>query len=227
MASLINGNRGGKVLIYEGYKYQKNKEYNQKVFWRCWRRTCRATLHTNTFDLDGPRDIVVFHSEPHNHEEDRDIINGQVITNRIKDNLHRDPTKPIKRVYDEVVSQANINENDVLEFNSIRSQLNRQRCQVQPPIPRTVEDINIRGEWARTWSGRDFLIHTDNDWGILVFATDKGLKCLQRSETVFIDGTFKTCPRPYVQFVTIHGLYRRRALPFVFALMTGKHVGQY
>lgn len=44
---------------------------------------------------------------------------------------------------------------------------------------------------------------------------------------LFIDGTFKTCPDPYEQFVISHGLYHGRVLPFVLALVTGKTVGHY
>jgi len=50
---------------------------------------------------------------------------------------------------------------------------------------------------------------------------------LQQCNIVYVDGTFKTCPLPYKQFMTIHGLFREIPLPFVMALMRGKTVGQY
>jgi ubiquinone/menaquinone biosynthesis C-methylase UbiE len=50
---------------------------------------------------------------------------------------------------------------------------------------------------------------------------------LERCDVIYADGTFKTCPPPYTQFVTIHGLFQERVLPFVMCLMTGKTVGQY
>jgi hypothetical protein len=60
--------------------------------------------------------------------------------------------------------------------------------------------------------GRPFLSHIDNDWGVCVFSTD---------------GTFKSRPPPYEQFVTIHSLCHGRVLPCVMALATGKTVGHY
>lgn len=42
-----------------------------------------------------------------------------------------------------------------------------------------------------------------------------------------MDGTFRSCPRPYTQFLTIHGLYHGRVLPFVMGLMTERTVGAY
>ena len=37
-----------------------------------------------------------------------------------------------------------------------------------------------------------------------------------------MDGTFKTCPRVFDQFVTIHGMYLGRVVPFIMVLMSGK-----
>ena len=42
-----------------------------------------------------------------------------------------------------------------------------------------------------------------------------------------MDGTFKSCPRPYYQFVTIHGLFLDRVIPFVMVLMSGKTEDMY
>ncbi|KAI8490584.1 hypothetical protein Bbelb_318520 [Branchiostoma belcheri] len=42
-----------------------------------------------------------------------------------------------------------------------------------------------------------------------------------------MDGTFRSCPRPYQQFLTIHGLCHGRVIPLVMALMADKRVGTY
>ena len=70
----------------------------------------------------------------------------------------------------------------------------------------------------RTWNDVPFMTHQDNDWGLLMFATNDNYRILQRCRVVYIDGTFKTCPRPYVQYVTIHGKFRGRVLPLVMCL---------
>ena len=51
MASIQPGNRGGKVLIHGGYRYQKNKAQGKKMYWRCWRKACGAFLQTAPFDV--------------------------------------------------------------------------------------------------------------------------------------------------------------------------------
>ena len=42
-----------------------------------------------------------------------------------------------------------------------------------------------------------------------------------------MDATFKTCPRPFFQFASIHGLYMGRVLPFAMVLMSGKTEEMY
>ena len=157
------------------------------------------------------------------------MIAANTMSNQMREDIRNDPTMPIKRVYNDVCHRAagHVDEDDVPEFHSVRSAMSRTRSSVLPDIPETVDDVVIEEEWARTWEGQDFLSHLDNDWGIAVFATSRNFQRLQRCQTIFIDGTFKTCPPPYAQLVTIHGMYHGRVLPFVLALMTGKEVGQY
>ena len=75
MASLVGGVRGGKVLLFEGHRYHKNKTGTESIWWRCWRPHCRATLQTNIFpqEEDNPN-IQVDHVGEHEHAEEGDMI---------------------------------------------------------------------------------------------------------------------------------------------------------
>ena len=115
----------------------------------------------------------------------------------------------------------------VPQFSSILSSLKRFRASCMPPLPTDIDDVNIEGPWSTTWSDKPILSHIDNDWGVLIFATKKNLRRLSKCKTVYIDGTFKSCPKPYTQFVTIHGDYFGRVLPFAMCLCTGKTTGHY
>ena len=42
-----------------------------------------------------------------------------------------------------------------------------------------------------------------------------------------MDATFRTRPRPYFQYATIHGLYLDRVVPLVHILMSGKTEAMY
>ena len=53
MAYTMPGNRGGTVLVYNNYRFHKNKVTSTTIHWRCCRRvTCRVHLQTNIFDLN-------------------------------------------------------------------------------------------------------------------------------------------------------------------------------
>ena len=109
----------------------------------------------------------------------------------------------------------------------MKTKIQRVRSALLPPIPHAIEDVSINGEWGRTWAHRPFLSLLDNDWGISVFVTEANLKILQRCSTIYIDGTFKTCPKPYQQFVTIHGRYQGQTFLLCMALLATKDVGAY
>jgi hypothetical protein len=145
----------------------------------------------------------------------------------MKISIQSDPTCPIKRVYDTAVNQHNVPVDTCPEFHSVRTQLARCRAFVLPEVAHDIDDVIITGEWGRTWSGKNFLSHIDNAWGILIFATSKCLKLLHQCQQLYIDGTFRTSPTPYTQFVTIHGFFHDRVVPLIFCLLTGKQIGQY
>jgi hypothetical protein len=163
----------------------------------------------------------------HNHQPDTELVAEQDVAAAMVERIEDDPTKPIKRVYDEVIIDHDGDDDDLPEFSRVRSRLNRKRASMLPPIPGDVDDVDIMAEWAETWSGGRFLSYQDNQWGLLIFATDDNFRRLQRCQDIYIDGTFKTCPAPYGQFVTIHGLYHDRAIPFIMCLMEGRTVGHY
>ena len=96
--------------------------------------------------------------------------------------------------------------------------IKRLNC-INFPFAEDVEDVVVEADWVNTWDGRQFLNFQDNDCNILLFATEDNFFKLSQCDTVLIDGTFKTCPAPYEQFVSLHGIHIDRELPFVTTCM--------
>ena len=71
-------------------------------------------------------------------------------------------------------------------FSNIRSAMTRARQAFVPNIPHRVDDVGIEDTWGETWSGDDYLLHQDNDWGILIFATTENFRCLRKCADVYI-----------------------------------------
>lgn len=161
---------------------------------------------------------------------DDTVIQREALVNEARDKIAADPTKPVRRIYDEVAARQPLqsSDDDVLpEFDSVRTALRRERRKTYPAIPHSVNDVVIDGPWADTWTGKRFLCHQDNCWGIAIYMTKRDAARLSRCREIFVDGTFKICPKPYVQVLTVHGLYYGRVLPFAFCLLRSKEVGVY
>ena len=105
--------------------------------------------------------------------------------------------------------------------------MSRARIEHIPRVPHTVDEVSIHGTWKRTWTNDRFLLYKSNDWGILIYATTENLENLRDCSEIYCDGTFKTCPRPYEQYFTIHGKFQNRVLCFVNCLMTERDIASY
>ena len=187
--------KGSKVLIHNGYKYQKNKVSNNIIFWRCWRKDCRSFLKTRDFDMDNPNaNIVVQREDVHGHDEDDDIINADNFKASLREGIELNPTAPIKRIYSAIAAdeqrQGRI---DFLpQFTSVKSSMCRKRSSFIPPIPASINDVDVRDSWAETWTGEPFILEQNNNIGCVIFCTNEDLLSLLNCEIVFIDGTFRT-----------------------------------
>jgi len=139
-ARIIVGNRGRKVLIYKGFKYQQNRERASAIYWRCWRQECRANLRTCTFNIeDESPNTRVLHEGVHNHEEDDGVNEHDNILNSMKEVIRQDPSVLLKRVYDSVnrhhVRRGGGDREHIPEFHRIRTSMTRSRLEHVPEVP--------------------------------------------------------------------------------------------
>ncbi|GFO30077.1 hypothetical protein PoB_005658200 [Plakobranchus ocellatus] len=142
MASLIDGKRG-KILVYGGFRYHKNKETAIAIYWRCWQKACGASLKTNVFDINEETPVIqVLHESHHLHVEDEEKILKDRAMHRLKETVREDATRPIKRAFDAVVrgrhQQGGGDREPLPEFHSVRTLMQRARSTVVPPIPQHI-----------------------------------------------------------------------------------------
>ena len=102
-------------------------------------------------------------SEGHDHVSEMGLIAASRMTQDMLAGVARDPSKPVKRVYNETVANDQDLLDDVPEFSAVRSRLTRKRLFLVPPIPGLVENVTLEGEWTQTWNGTPFLAVQDND----------------------------------------------------------------
>ena len=95
-----------------------------------------------------------------------------------------------------------------------------------PEAAKTIEDIVLDGEWCKTLGNEDFVLpRASND--TLIFTGKTNLQFLSQCKTIYVDGTFKSCPKPFTQVYSIHGLYGGYVVPLVYALLTDKSATTY
>lgn len=229
-AKLIQGNRrNGVLLSYNGYMYARNRIRVNKVYWRCVEPSCGIFLHTGLCSLNVGA-VVAVAKEPtrHSHPQEDLLISEREITQQIVSVVVADPCAPVRAAYDNVVANVGPGSSQgIPSFAAIERTLRRKRNASFPPLPRVIHDVDISNEWSLTWKDKEHLSLIDNQWGIVVFLTDKNARLLSHCTTIFVDGTFRTAPHPYTQLVTIHGMYMNCVVPLCFCLSTGKTVAQY
>jgi len=172
--------------------------------------------------------LSVLSESEHCHAPDDAAVRKGLLLKRLHEKMKINPTVPVRRLYDAaVIDDSGDSDSCPPAFHHVRSRLKRYRKQFVPDIPRRLGDVDIDGEWMKTWNGKQFLTYQDNYWGLAVFTTTRMLHVLQKSRCLYIDGTFRTAPHPYKQLLIVHGWHNGFIIPLVFCIAAGKSVGHY
>ncbi|KAK9700882.1 hypothetical protein QE152_g30946 [Popillia japonica] len=98
-----------------------------------------------------------------------------------------------------------------------------------PALPQTRQDLVIPEVYKQTLSGENFLQfdsgHLEWESRMPIFATQRSLNALERSEHWYMDGTFKPVSQIFAQLYTIHGLKDNLSIPLVYVLLPDKTEG--
>ena len=62
---------------------------------------------------------------------------------------------------------------------------------------------------------------------MIVLATAENMEILAASDTLYMDGTFKSAPRIFSQLYSIHGVSYGRVVPLVYCLLADKSRATY
>ena len=72
MANIEESTRGGRILLYQGFRYMKNLEKNDTIYWRCCVEKFPTPIRTNVFKNSDT--IRVYGVGKHNHPGDRSNV---------------------------------------------------------------------------------------------------------------------------------------------------------
>lgn len=176
--------------------------------------------------------MIVSGPTNHNHEPNtQEVVRGCAIA-EMRKSIKVAPLLKLKSSYDVVISTQTVSQADAVllpSYRSVENILKRQRSQDIPKLPQNQRDVTLDGPWSKTIGGDRFLLQTPviSENEMIVYATDSSLLRLADCKTIYLDGTFQTCPSLYTQLFTIHGLFNNFVVPLVYALLSNKSSASY
>ena len=72
MANIEESSREERILLNQGFRYRKNPEKNDTIYWRCFVGKCHTPIQTNVFKNSNA--ITVYGVGKHNHPGDRSNV---------------------------------------------------------------------------------------------------------------------------------------------------------
>jgi hypothetical protein len=160
----------------------------------------------------------------HNHDNNERRTEMQQLSVSVKrkagDDLTSRPSKLIR-------SELHKLDGHLLHSEDIRSvaQSLYKAWRNIPGLPKSRKDVHNAIELMDTRTSKDeeFVITNDVPSGLIIFSCSSNLEFLTNSaEEIFVDGTFRFCPKFVYQLYTIHGFRNGHFVPLVFALLSGK-----
>ena len=136
--------------------------------------------------------------------------------------------RPSKIIRSEIqaVGEEALKPNDL---KSISKSVYKIRRKTYPPLPKSREEVHqaLSSMDIQTNKGENFLQVNNTAEGLIVLTTYINLECLCSVKELFMDGTFKCCPRFFQQLYTIHGFSNGNCVPLVYVLLSGKSEDVY
>ncbi len=194
----ITTKRGARAVVHAGHKYVLNRRGRDgRTFWRCGQsHSCSGSLSTRN-------DEIVSQKDTHNHPPNFAEIEVEKVVCAMKAKaratvrpaVYHDEIQAIAMRPDKEEAAAKLP-----SLSQLKTSLYRNRRSRLPRLPQSREDVHFDADWAKTASGEDFLMADDGQGEdkLILFATAANIKLLCGADTVYVDGTFQTCPRLFL-----------------------------
>ncbi|XP_052119465.1 uncharacterized protein LOC127748746, partial [Frankliniella occidentalis] len=252
---LLRSERGGYILSYNGYLYNKHGENKDgsRTYWICRKKpACKKRAITSSPQENSDTvDIFKFVDHP-SHLPAPEEAEAVGAYNQLKRKAAEHPNAPPAQILREGMPEIPQGALFHLpERRSMKRTFNRLRNAAAnlPVNPKSLEDVGeIPADYTITRGRKQFLIfdsyfdeddEDDEDEDveerdrrrrqnrILIFASKDHLRKLAASSVWHLDGTFDTPPEIFAQILTMHGEYHNETLPLVYALLPNKTQDTY
>lgn len=212
--------RGTKLIVFNGYKFRKDRECSKGWKWRCTKKNCLAKLYMDELSS------TVLDSFPfHNHSTEK-MLSRQIISNNLKrkfDDITDAPRKAVRKEIREAPLHV-AQDLTIKDVDYIKKNLYNSRRKELPALPVNISEVHQALCQVDTQSnfGETMLKVNDSLNNIIMFSTDSNLKYLCTRDKIFVDGTFTYCSKFFHQLFTIHSVENGHYIPLVFFLLSNK-----
>ena len=192
-------NRGKPGILYEGFRFRKDRDSKTVHLWRCVKKTCKAICRTDLEDT-----LILGGRFDHDHvEEDDRTIERQALRQTCKQKAVAEPSeRPNKLIIAEVQKNSS-SEMLPQDVRAVRQAVYRERRKTQPKLPKTrAETIEILETYEFNSSHDEPMIHiADAESEIVMFSTESNLRLMSQDVHLFGDGTFQFCPKFFTSYI--------------------------
>ena len=218
---LVTSSKGTNKLSHDGNLYIIHRGIIKKE-WICEIRSCKARVHS----VD---DLIVKMSGEHFHSKENGKEEVAIAKENLRKRARETHDNPHIAIGEETSSLSEAAKSLLPSQHALKLMYKRQRT--APPIPHSVEDLELNASDIQTLSNKNFLFYDSgpDPERIVMFATRENLDFLAMSSIWVADGTFKTVPTLFTQLYTIHCLAggpnpfaNGHLLPCVYALLPNK-----
>lgn len=220
MMNFITSEKLKTLIEVNGYKFCFHKMLKNEVErWTCTKSSCKCYLK-----LDSTK-TVIESKLIHNHTRyEEAVLKRQMLSNSLKRKATEDIyAKPSKLLRSELqISDVSTLTNKDVKL--IRQNICYSRSKVHPKLPKSTEETHkVVTEMNYTTNiDENFVLVNSKESGVIGFSTDSNLKVLCAVSKIYVDGTFKSCPKFFSQVFTVHGLRNGVFIPLAFFLLVGK-----
>lgn len=221
---IMNSEKNKTIIVKYGYKFRFHKMLNNDVQrWTCCRNTCKCF-----FKRHNDVDTEIYNDHTHNRPSEQDI-NRQKLSNNLKRKAVEEISVLPSKLICRELKISDINTLTLNDTSLIKRNIRNARLSIHPNIPKNIAETHaaINEITLVTNTNEPFLLVNDSNSGIIGFSTKSNLEVLCGINTIFVDGTFRSCPNVFYQFFTIHGLVKESYIPLVFFLLPNKETETY
>ncbi|XP_072377754.1 uncharacterized protein [Diabrotica undecimpunctata] len=220
--------RDAPLLFVNNYKFNFSEKLKSgESRWRCRTKGCNAAVYTIGDDI-----VISRQNLNHSHDSlEANCIQQQFVRVAAKRKAAEDISTQPRKILHLVLSEEENTNLTIMNLKSVKRSIYNVRRKLLPVLPKTLEEVLESLEKLEdpiiTSRNENILLVNDKSAKLTIISCETNLGHLCKCSRIYMDGTFKYCPKFYYQMFTIHGYYNGHYIPLVFCLWPDKLSSTY